>query len=134
MNRIREGYVLVRNPYRQDWITRYDLDPYGVDCNGCMTKETFKAAIGSSLDIPKKKSQRAECSCVLGTDIGAYDTCAHFCRYCYANTNRENVRRNIRLHDSLSPFLVGRPREGEVIHKAEQVSWINNQLSFFEIR
>lgn len=108
-----------------------DLASYGVDCSGCMTQETFEAAIGSSLDIPKKKSQRAECSCVLGTDIGAYDTCAHFCRYCYANTNRENVRRNIRQHDPNSPFLVGKLHEDETIHPAEQVSWINNQLSFF---
>ncbi|SEK70339.1 protein of unknown function [Ruminococcus sp. YRD2003] len=108
-----------------------DLAPYGVDCNGCMTQETFEAAIGCSLDIPKKKSQRAECSCVLGTDIGAYDTCAHLCRYCYANSNRENVRRNMSLHDSSSPFLVGTLLEGEEIHQAEQISWINNQLSFF---
>lgn len=108
------------------------LEPYGVDCNGCMTQEVFEAAIGCSLDVPKKKSQRAECSYVLGTDIGAYDTCGHLCKYCYANYNRENVRRNIQLHDPLSPFLVGTLREGEVIHKAEQVSWINGQLSFFE--
>jgi hypothetical protein len=110
---------------------RNDLAPYGVDCNGCMTKETFEAAIGCSLDIPKKKSQRAECSCVLGTDIGTYDTCGHLCKYCYANYNRENVIRNIRTHDPKSPFLVGTLHDNEVIHKAEQVSWIDNQLSFF---
>ena len=38
MNRIREGYVLVRNPYRQDWITRYELDPDVVDCISFCTK------------------------------------------------------------------------------------------------
>ncbi|MDD6099051.1 MAG: DUF1848 family protein, partial [Oscillospiraceae bacterium] len=38
MNRIREGYVLVRNPYRQDWITRYELDPGVVDCIAFCTK------------------------------------------------------------------------------------------------
>lgn len=108
-----------------------DLDPYGVDCNGCMTQETFEAAIGCSLDIPKKKSQRAECSCVFGTDIGAYDTCVHLCRYCYVNSNRENVRRNVQLHDLNSPFLVGTLHECEVIHQAEQVSWLDNQLPFF---
>lgn len=32
MNRMRERYVLVRNPYRQDWITRYELAPDVVDC------------------------------------------------------------------------------------------------------
>lgn len=108
-----------------------DLSQYGVDCNGCMTKETFEQAVGCRLDVPKKKSQRAECSCVLGTDIGAYDTCGHLCRYCYANSNRENVRRNMKIHDPKSPFLIGTLNDGEIIHQAEQVSWIHNQLSFF---
>jgi hypothetical protein len=108
-----------------------DLAEYGIDCSGCMTKETFETAVGSSLDIPKKKTQRAECSCVLGTDIGAYDTCAHFCRYCYANSDRINVKRNMRLHDPGSPFLTGSIRDGETIHQAEQYSWIDGQLSFF---
>lgn len=108
-----------------------DLAQYGVDCNGCMTKEIFEQAIDNRLTIPKKKSQRAECSCVLGTDIGAYDTCGHLCRYCYANSNRENVRHNMNNHDPNSPFLIGNLSDGEIIHQAEQVSWIDDQLSFF---
>lgn len=107
------------------------LAQYGVDCEGCMTKEIFEQAIGSRLDVPKKKSQRAECSCVLGTDIGAYDTCGHLCRYCYANSNRENVKRNMNSHNPKSPFLIGNLSDGEIIHQAEQISWIDNQLSFF---
>ena len=89
-----------------------ELATYDVDCNGCMTQQTFEAAIGSHLNVPKKKSQRAECACVLGTDISAYDTCGHLCRYCYANYNKENVRRNMRLHNPGSPFLVGELQEG----------------------
>ncbi len=108
-----------------------DLAPYGVDCGGCMTKQTFETAIGSNLIVPKKKSQRAECACVLGTDIGAYDTCGHLCRYCYANNNHENVRRNMQLHDPKSPFLVGNLQEGEIIHQAKQESWADMQLTLF---
>ncbi len=108
-----------------------ELAPYGVDCNGCMTKETFEAAVGSRLNVLKIKSQRPECACVLGTDIGAYDTCGHLCRYCYANSDRENVRRNMLLHDPNSPLPVGGLREGEVIHPAKQERWTDDQLSFF---
>lgn len=108
-----------------------ELQPYGVDCSGCMTKETFEAAVGSRLIVPKKKSQRTECACVLGSDIGAYDSCGHLCRYCYANSDHDNVRRNIRLHDPDSPLLIGNLSEGEVIHQAAQESWIDSQLSFF---
>ncbi|MBP3796159.1 MAG: DUF1848 domain-containing protein [Ruminococcus sp.] len=108
-----------------------DLAPYGVDCGGCMTRQTFEKAIGSNIIVPKKRSQRAECACVLGTDIGAYDTCGHLCRYCYANYDHENVRRNMRLHDPDSPLLVGKVQAGEIIHQAVQESWIDLQLSFF---
>lgn len=108
-----------------------ELAPYGVDCSGCMTRRSFETAIGSNLIVPKKKSQRSECACILGTDIGAYDTCGHLCRYCYANYNDKNVKRNMQLHDPESPFLIGNLQEGDVIHQAVQESWIDNQLTLF---
>ncbi|MDE6657751.1 MAG: DUF1848 domain-containing protein [Oscillospiraceae bacterium] len=108
-----------------------DLEKYGVDCTGCMTKTTFEKAIGSKLKVPKKKSPRAECNCLLGTDIGAYDTCGHLCRYCYANSNPKNVKRNLKAHNPDSPFLLGELRKGEEIHRARQESWLDNQLTLF---
>ena len=108
-----------------------ELAAYGVDCAGCMTCKTFETAVGNRLNIPKRKSQRAQCNCVLGTDIGAYDTCGHFCRYCYANYNHKNVRQNMLLHDPNSPLLVGQLNEGETIHEAKQESWIDSQLTIF---
>ena len=108
-----------------------ELSTYGVDCTGCMTKETFEKAMGCKLKVPKKKSPRAECNCLLGTDIGAYDTCGHLCRYCYANSNKEKVKRNLKLHNPDSPFLLGELRKGEEIHPAKQESWIDNQITLF---
>ena len=105
-----------------------DLERFGVDCDGCMTKAVFENAIGCTLNIPRKKSPRAECDCLLGTDIGAYDTCGHLCRYCYANYNKENVARNLKAHDPNSPFLVGQLGENEEIHPAKQESWIDFQM------
>lgn len=35
---------------------------------------------------------RKECGCTRSIDIGAYDTCAHGCVYCYANTDKERAR------------------------------------------
>ena len=32
INRIKAGFVLVRHPYRPEWVTRYELDPSVVDC------------------------------------------------------------------------------------------------------
>ena len=108
-----------------------ELAQYGVEYSGCMTQQTFEKAIGSNLSIPKKKSQRAECTCILGTDIGAYDSCGHLCRYCYANYNHEKVSRNMKIHDPNSPLLVGQLQKGNLIHHAKQESWIDNQLKLF---
>ena len=38
MNRIREGYVLVRNPYNPNQVTKYNLSPEVVDCLAFCTK------------------------------------------------------------------------------------------------
>ena len=106
-----------------------ELEPYGVNCEGCMTVGTFERALHTSLNVPKRKNQRGgQCACVLGTDIGAYDTCGHLCRYCYANTDADRVRCNLRAHDPDSPFLLGGHRPGDQIRDARQESWKSSQL------
>ena len=107
-----------------------ELEPYGVNCEGCMTVGTFERALHTGLNVPKRKNQRGgQCACVLGTDIGAYDTCGHLCRYCYANTDANRVRRNLCAHDPDSPFLLGGHRPGDQIREARQESWRSGQLS-----
>lgn len=107
-----------------------DLAAYGADCSGCMTVKTFETALHAGLDVPKRgKNQRnGDCACLLGTDIGAYDTCGHLCRYCYANTRPELVKANMKKHDPKSPFLIGGSEQGDVIHEAEQKSWMDYQM------
>lgn len=107
-----------------------DLERYGADCSGCMTVATYERALHSVLHAPKRRNQRdGQCACLLGSDIGAYDTCGHLCRYCYANTNGELVRQNMRRHDPSSPFLVGNSLPEDKIHQAKQESWLDNQLT-----
>ena len=106
------------------------LAEYGADCSGCMTVNTFENALHERLDVPKRKTNQrnGECACLLGTDIGTYDTCGHLCRYCYANTDAALVRKNIRLHNPKSPLLIGDIQPGDVIHEAVQKSWIDRQM------
>lgn len=108
-----------------------DLAPYGADCRGCFTKERLEALIGAPLRIPKEPRARKECACIMGHDIGAYSSCPHFCRYCYANASPAAVRRNTLRHDPASPYLLGGPSPHDEIHKARQASWILPQMSLF---
>ena len=106
------------------------LAQYGADCSGCMTVNTFETALHERLVVPKRKANQrnGECACLLGVDIGAYDTCGHLCKYCYANTDPALVRYNMKCHDPQSPFLLGGNQPGDVIHEAAQKSWIDRQM------
>ena len=106
-----------------------DLAEFGADCSGCMKISDYEKAIGKRLNAPKKKGARAECACYLSCDIGAYNTCRHLCRYCYANAEPARVLAQCRLHDPESPFLIGNFRDDDVIRDVPQRSWIDGQSS-----
>lgn len=108
-----------------------ELAEYGADCGGCMTLKTYEDAIGKRLKAPKKKGARAECACYLSCDIGAYNTCRHLCRYCYANADSARVIEYSKLHEVNSPFLIGNYLEGDKIHDVVQKSWVDSQISLF---
>ena len=126
MIKIAKQYGMVLKPCAEG----DELAPYGADCSGCMTASTFETALHENLDVPKRKSNQrnGQCACLLGVDIGAYDTCGHLCRYCYANTDAFLVKENMKKHDPSSPFLLGNSMPGDVIHEAQQKSWIDGQM------
>ena len=109
------------------------LAEYGLKCNGCMSQEIVEKSIDSRLEPPKRKKLRQECNCLMGNDIGAYNTCGHLCKYCYANANKSLVIENMKKHNENSPFLIGNSEPGDKITEAKQKSWIvskNEQISF----
>lgn len=109
------------------------LSQYGLKCNGCMSKEIVEKAIGCNLNPPNsRKNLRESCNCLMGNDIGAYNTCGHLCKYCYANANKGLVIENMKKHNDNSPFLIGDSEEGDKITIAKQKSWKieNMQISF----
>lgn len=108
------------------------LSQYGLQCNGCMSQEIVEKAIKNTLQPPKRKNLRQECNCLMGNDIGAYNTCGHLCKYCYANANKQFVIENMKKHDDNSPFLIGRSEPGDKVTEAKQKSWKieNEQISF----
>ena len=90
-----------------------DLSEFGIKHGACIDPELI-AVYSHDEDFAKRvmlmgkdKGQRDCCLCTVAKDIGSYNTCAHGCKYCYANTTPESARaRWMELKDATSPLLI----------------------------
>lgn len=55
------------------------------------------------------------CGCVEMVDIGVYNTCKHYCRYCYANYDENKIQKNNKKHDPQPSFLIGNHEPNDII-------------------
>lgn len=83
------------------------LETVGIKHGKCIDNVLIEDLLGVKLVVSKDPNQRKECGCVQSIDIGEYNTCAHGCKYCYANFKDEVVAANRTAHNPKSPLLVG---------------------------
>lgn len=110
-----------------------DLASYGIEHNRCIDGELMERVFGDDKelvyylrtgklpvpnlfgDIPeipatyrnlKDKGQRKLCGCMVSKDIGMYNTCRHFCVYCYANASKNIVIGNASKHSDESESII----------------------------
>ena len=54
-----------------------------------------------------KEWKARDCHCVSMVDVGAYNSCLHGCKYCYANFDSKQIVSNYKMHDVNSSLLIG---------------------------
>ena len=95
----------------QTCCSENDLVEYGFIKGECLSHaEAFRL---TNKTFKTWKSRK--CGCVELVDIGNYNSCSHFCKYCYANYDEKKVQSNIRKHDINSSLLVGHLEDDDVI-------------------
>ncbi len=82
------------------------LGRFGLRSGKCIDDEYLQDTFGVQVSSQKDPGQRPECRCVKSQDIGAYDTCAFGCAYCYAVRSFALAQRNHASHDPTSPSLL----------------------------
>lgn len=91
-----------------------NLVNYGFTRGECLSLSLAEKITGKK---PKKWKARDKngCNCAEMVDVGVYNTCKHFCKYCYANYDEKMVNANTLRHDVNSSLLIGQIGADDVI-------------------
>jgi len=130
MKIIAAKFSTIARQYDLELVTcseEINLENYGIKNGKCIDDELFMKIFKIPLDAKKDKTQRKECGCVTSIDVGAYNTCSHECKYCYANFNDGLKNKNILIHDPSSPFLFGKKEVGDKITERKIKSFIKKE-------
>ncbi len=85
--------------------TQPELLAPGLAAARCIDAGRLSEAAGRPV-AGREKGNRPGCLCAESRDIGAYDSCAQGCAYCYAVASPNAARRRLKAHDPESPFLI----------------------------
>lgn len=91
-----------------------NLNEYGFKVGECISHELAYKLTGKTYkNWTARKEQK--CNCVQMVDIGVYNSCKHFCKYCYANYDEKQVNSNFVNHNPTSSLLIGELEDDDII-------------------
>lgn len=91
-----------------------NLSEYGFEIGECLSHELAYKLTGKSYKSWTARKER-KCNCVQMVDIGVYNSCKHFCKYCYANFEERKVKYNFNHHNPNSSLLIGELQNDDII-------------------
>ncbi len=118
----KQGFIL------QTCGPEEDYAKFGINSSGCVTLDILGRANGLEFRNLKHKGFREGCHCIESRDIGMLNSCPSGCKYCYANKSMAQAVHNYRMHDPLSPLLIGNIKEGDDIKQGAQKSFLKKQV------
>ena len=92
-----------------------NLTEYGFIKDDCISKELAYKLTGKIYKKKWKARKDLVCQCVEMVDIGVYNSCKHFCKYCYANYDEKQVNDNFNKHNPKSSLLIGQLQHDDII-------------------
>lgn len=92
-----------------------DLTEYGFIREDCLSRELAFKLTGNIYKKLWNARKSKFCRCVEMADIGVYNSCKHFCKYCYANYDEKKVIDNYSKHNPKSSLLIGELEEDDII-------------------
>lgn len=98
----------------QTCCEEHNLIEYGFKKEDCISA-TLAYKLTGKTNFKYWKARGRNCKCIEMVDIGAYNSCRHYCKYCYANYNEEEINKNVLEHDINSSLLLGHLRSVDKI-------------------